>query len=482
MSDNGQLSNRQANDASPQTDRPLDENLGRSQAQTDRLMQRVIATMLEAENSMDNTQNSRRYARPARLASRTNAEPASANDPTPPEGWRFLPATDLFPSSSPPRSRRRVMVRARRREPTSSSLTTLLANQRLHLSQLIMSAGSARLDGSDSEGQPAPEDFEPPVIRGPIVDFGDISFGGADDAMESDGSDAMMRRWEEGAHLTDEDFQLLDFIGHNPLRSLGGHDERLPQAAQLPPSSSETGASSSVVVRQPWNTDLAWSPYIYQQPAPNSALGVIHETHQGIKDHTLPGTGLERSRLYSLHSSIAELRLNYVITNDEYSSGSPSPRNMLRANSACFTTNSLSNVHVELCFEPSRHCVVERIFVQAPTTGPRCTELMVFASNRRCCLDELDKYDDYTFAQYEDLARDIKNHPDALTDPMPVAYFWLAYEDGYRQIQILPRGVSCKYLYVLMLRGESVNKAMGLKTFRVYGWSGSRAFSEVTIC
>ncbi|KAJ2488624.1 hypothetical protein IWW37_004646 [Coemansia sp. RSA 2050] len=482
MSDNDRLNNRPANDASPQTGRPLDENFGRSQAQTDRLMQRVIETMLEAENSIENTQSTRRYVRPARLVSRTNAEPASANDPTPPEGWRFLPATDLFPSSSPPRSRRRVMVRTRRREPTSSSLTTLLANQRLHLSQLIMSAGSARLDGSDSEGHPAPEEFEPPVIRGPIVDFDDAPFGDVDDVLESDGSDAAMRRWEESVHMTDEDFQLLDFIGHNPLRSLGGDNERLPQAAQLPPSSPARGVNSSVVVRQPWNADHGWSPYIYQQPAPNSALGAVHETYQGVKDRTLPGTGLERSRLYSLHSSIAELRLNYVSTNDDYSSSSPHPRNMLRANSACFTTNSRSNVHVELCFEPSRHCVVEHIFVQAPTTGPRCTELMVFASNRRCCLDELDKYDDYTFAQYENLVRDIKSHPDTLTDPVPVAYFWLAYEDGYMQIQILPRGVSCKYLYLVMLRGESANKAMGLKTFRVYGWSGSRAFSEVMIC
>ncbi|KAJ2875969.1 hypothetical protein GGH93_001174 [Coemansia aciculifera] len=505
MSGNDRRNNHQASDAAQQAENPLDESLSHDQAQVDRLWQRIIATMREAgdhatnatnaanatnatnsANAQTQAQSLRRYARPARLGTRPNAQRTPAHAPTPPEGWHFVPDTDLFPSSSPPRSRRRVMRVTRRREPTSSSLTDLLATQRLHLSQLISTAGSAWLHRSDNnEEQPATREFEPPVIQGPIVDFDDISYDDVDDFeehIESDGGEAQMMRWEE-ERSSFEDWQTHNFLGQTPLHLLD--DERPPRAARLQSSSrtpSTTGAHSSVIVRQPWNTDHAWSPYIYQEPVPNSALGGLRATYQGAKDHTLPGTGLERSRLYSMHSSIAELRLNYLSTNDDYTRSGSHPRNMLRTSTAFYTTASRSNVHIELCFEPDRHCVVERIFVQAPTSKPRCTELMVFASNRRCSLEELSKYDDFTFAQYEMLAQDIKSHPDHLPDPMPIAYFWLAYEDRYKQIQILPRGVTCKHLYVVMLRGDRVNQAMGLQTFRVYGWSGARAFSEVTIC
>ncbi|KAJ2103816.1 hypothetical protein GGI09_000456 [Coemansia sp. S100] len=476
---------REASDAAQQEEHPLDESLSRDQAQVDRLWQRIIATMREAgdhaTNAQAQAQNLRRYARPARLGTRINAQRTSANAPTPPEGWHFVPDSELFPSSSPPRSRRRVMRMSRGREDTSSSLTDLLATQRIHLSQLISTAGPAWLRRrNDNDEQQEAQEFEPPVIEGPIVDFEHMSYDDIDDVIESDAGEALMQGWDEDEEPSSyQDWRTLNFAGQTPLHLLD--EERPPRAARLQ-SSPTRGVHSSVMVRQPWNTDHAWSPYIYQQPAPNSALGDLQETYRGVKDHTLPGTDLERSRLYSKHSSIAELRLNFLSTNDDFTRSGSHPRNILRTSPDFYTTASHSNVHVELCFEPDRHCVVERIFVQAPRSQPRCTELMVFASNRRCSLEELSKYDDFTFAQYEQLAREIKSHPDHLPDPTPIAYFWLAYEDRYKQMQVLPRGVTCKYLYVVMLRSDRVDQSMGLQTFRVYGWSGARAFSEVTMC
>ncbi|KAJ2822719.1 hypothetical protein FBU31_004506, partial [Coemansia sp. 'formosensis'] len=433
MSSNDRRNNRQANDA----DRPLD--MGRDRAQVDMLWQRIISTVREAGDNAANAQAIRRYARPARLAARINAERASAHAPTPPDGRHFVGTIDISPSSSPPRSRRRVVSVSRRREPTNSSLSALLANQRLHLSQLISTAGSAWLQGNDGEGQPETEEFEPPVIQGPIVDFEDVVFD------EGDSEDhAEMLHWEDGEFPDYDDMQLLNSLGQTPLHLLDNDEEPLPRIARpqsSPSAPPTTDVHSSVMVRQPWNTEHAWGPYIYQQPVPNNALGGVRATYQGVKDRTLPGTDLERSPLYSLHSAIAELRLNFISTNDNYARSSTHPRNMLRTSYASYTTTSRTNVHVELCFEPDRHCVVERIFVQAPTTRPRCTELMVFASNRRCNLEELNKYDGFTFAQYEKLAQEIKGNPKLSPDPMPIAHFWLTYEDGYKQLQVLPRGV-----------------------------------------
>ncbi|KAJ2390811.1 hypothetical protein GGI05_003122 [Coemansia sp. RSA 2603] len=106
---------------------------------------------------------------------------------------------------------------------------------------------------------------------------------------------------------------------------------------------------------------------------------------------------------------------------------------------------------------------------------------MVFASSRRLNFSELRKYDNFTFAQYESLSKQIGietakgNH---IPDPRPIAYFWMEYEESYKQLQILPQGITCRYLYIKMIRGRGDNKAMSLKYIRVYGWDGPRAFSE----
>ncbi|KAJ1660125.1 hypothetical protein GGF44_003637 [Coemansia sp. RSA 1694] len=499
MSGNG----RRSNTGQP-SDAALAEFVGesnrRNQAQLDTLWQRIIATMSEASQNPSNAltlgQSIRRYTRPVRPLARLGSTRPSGHAPTPPEGWQFVPSAELFPATgSPPRSRRRLTRETRRHAPTSTALTALLAN-RPHLTQLISPQAAEWLEQQGNEisgeGQPdnAAQGFEPPIIRGPIIDFDDVDFDDVDDAAESGGSDADMTRWEESGFSSYEEWYAHNFLDVNTLGLLDEDDEerspraeRRQPAATAPPTSEERG-SGSVVVRQPWNTDISWTPYIYQQPAPNSRLGDLRETYQGIKHHTLPGTFREQSRLYSVHSSIIELPLNFLSTNDDYGSDSDSssdPRNMLRNNSAPFITSKSSDVNVELCFEPDRHCVVEHIFVQS-APRPRCTELMVFASNRRCSLDDLGKYDGFTFADYEKLAHSFKRQPNHLPDLLPIAYFWLSFEDRYRQLQVLPRGISCKYLYVKMLRSDRSDENMGLRIFRVYGWSGARSFAEATIC
>ncbi|KAJ2797361.1 hypothetical protein H4S07_005965, partial [Coemansia furcata] len=221
MSSNDRRNNRQTND----DDRPLD--MGRDRAQVDMLWQRIISTVREAGDNAANAQAIRRYARPARLAARINAERASAHAPTPPDGRHFVGTIDISPSSSPPRSRRRVVSVSRRREPTNSSLSALLANQRLHLSQLISTAGSAWLQGNDGEGQPETEEFEPPVIQGPIVDFEDVVFD------EGDSEDhAEMLHWEDGEFPDYDDMQLLNSLGQTPLHLLDNDEEPLPRIAR----------------------------------------------------------------------------------------------------------------------------------------------------------------------------------------------------------------------------------------------------------
>ncbi|KAJ2891559.1 hypothetical protein IWW38_003568 [Coemansia aciculifera] len=435
-------------------------------------------------------QNTRHYARPTRLITRLNAGRARPHLPTPPEDWQFVPSANLIPAdSSPPRSRRRIAGDVRRRAAISSSLTALLASQP-RLSELIPSQASAawldQLDdvGNGGEGQPArtAQEFEPPVIRGPIVDFDDISYGDVDDVIESDGSDTDMHRWEEGGFSSYEEWYAYTFLDGDILQLLdqdnGDRGPRIEPSSDAADSPSASGLRGSMMVRQPWNNDIAWSPYIYQQPAPNSALGDVGETCWRIKQHTLTASFREQSHLYSVHSSIKELPLRFLSTNDDLDSSNSHPRNMLCNNVAGYRTTRTSDVAVELCFESGRHCVVERIFVQSVMPRPRCTQLMVFASSRRYGLDELSKYDGFTFADYEQLARSVKDLSGRLPDPLPVAFFWLTHEDKYRQIQVLPRGVNCKYLYVKLLCSDRTNQKMGIRNFRVYGWSGPRSFSE----
>ncbi|KAJ2401295.1 hypothetical protein GGI23_001495 [Coemansia sp. RSA 2559] len=114
--------------------------------------------------------------------------------------------------------------------------------------------------------------------------------------------------------------------------------------------------------------------------------------------------------------------------------------------------------------------------------SPPCCELMVFASSKRCHFSEFTRYDGYTFEKYERLVSRVEKGRVALNDPIPVAYFWLSEEEEYQQMQILPHGVCCKYLYLKLLRGRSSNQRMSLRFIRVFGWNGPRAFAETTIC
>ncbi|KAJ2470392.1 hypothetical protein GGI02_002952 [Coemansia sp. RSA 2322] len=391
-------------------------------------------------------------------------------------------------SSSPPRSRRRLSrqtTRAEERE--QASLSTILSNRRVQLSQLLSAPllDSGAVERDDEGSDDSHIDVEPPAIRGSAIMFDDV-----DEAIESedDEHDHYYRPWD---NLGYEQWYALRFHGippeHYSTPSSTGERtrERLrsppPPLQPPPPSILPATAHSSVTVRQPWNRERAWSPYVYQQPLPNNAVGGVRATIEGIKQNTLPGMGREQARLYSVHSSICELTLDCLSTSDG-EDGTASFRSMLRANSAVYTTSSPTNVHVELCFVPRRHCVVERILVQSAKTFPRCTELMVFASSRRCKLEELNAYDGFTFAHYERLAGIIKQYPDRLPEPLPIAYFWFSFEENYKQLQVLPHGVACKYLYVKLLRGDGATLGQALRTMRVYGWSGARSFSEAVIC
>ncbi|KAJ2747363.1 hypothetical protein GGI20_000614 [Coemansia sp. BCRC 34301] len=492
MSSSGRGSNASRSSDAALAEFVNESNL-RNQAQLDTLWRRIIATMNEvgepSANVLEIAQSARHLTRPVRPVARLNSERASVQLPTPPEGSQFVPSTtDLSPApASPPRSRRRLTRETRRRVPTSTSLAALLAN-RPHLTQLISPQAAAWLEqqgnelsgeGQQSDGEP--QEFEPPLIRGPIISFDDISHSDVDDIVESD---ADATRWVEEGFSGYEEWYAHTFLGGSVRRPLD-EDERLSRVARLlnttPPTAGVCGRAS-VIVRQPWNADIAWSPFIYQQPTPNSILGDIRETYQSIKHNTLLEAFRERSSLYSVHSLIGELPLGFLSTNDDYESGSSNPSNMLRTNSAAYITTDTSNVNVELRFESGRHCVIERIFVQSAFLKPRCTEVMVLASSRRCNLDELKKYDGFTFSHYEQLAHLIKSQSGHLPDPLPIAYFWLSFEDNYSQIQVLSRGISCKYLYVKMLRGARAGQKMGLRSLRVFGWSGVRPFAETALC
>ncbi|KAJ2865011.1 hypothetical protein GGI22_001596 [Coemansia erecta] len=245
-----------------------------------------------------------------------------------------------------------------------------------------------------------------------------------------------------------------------------------------------SSAATSVVIRQPWNkTTIPWRPFVYQQPLPNSNNQVRNATER-YKHHMLPGTGADKTKEYAVHSGVRSLPVSCTNADDM---GRGTLDNMFATNSTLYITSRHENVHLELSLaspqaNEQQHCVVERILVRSSMASPPCCELMVFASSKRCHFSEFTRYDGYTFEKYERLVSRVEKGRVALNDPIPVAYFWLSEEEEYQQMQILPHGVCCKYLYLKLLRGRSSNQRMSLRFIRVFGWNGPRAFAETTIC
>ncbi|KAJ1993947.1 hypothetical protein GGI25_001847 [Coemansia spiralis] len=230
---------------------------------------------------------------------------------------------------------------------------------------------------------------------------------------------------------------------------------------------------SAVLVHQPWNAGVAWKPYVYQQPVANS-LAQVRNANEAFRHRALPGMDADRSKYYIVSSGVHALPLECTSADDW---GRNTVDNIFSLTTSAYISTRPRNVHLELSLNSC--CVVERILIRSSMTSPPCCELMVFASTRRCSFDELSRFDDFTFAKYEQAAM---NGGFGLAEPLPIAYFWLSEEEEYHQLQILPQGVCCKYLYLKLLRGMRPSRLMSLRLVRVYGWSGSRAFSDTTIC
>ncbi|KAJ2520367.1 hypothetical protein GGI11_002314 [Coemansia sp. RSA 2049] len=253
-----------------------------------------------------------------------------------------------------------------------------------------------------------------------------------------------------------------------------------------------SAAPASVVVRQPWNKEtVPWRPYVYQQPLPNinssaSSNIQVRNAADGYKHQTLPGTDSDRTKEYSVHSGVRVLPVDCTNADDM---GRGTLDNMFTTNSTLYITSRTENVHLELSLaQPTaqlQHCVIERILVRSSMASPPCCELMAFASSRRCTFSEFARYDDFTFEKYERLASKFQGNGAGhlpVDDPVPIAYFWLSEEEEYQQLQILPQGMCCRFLYLKLLRGRAPNQRMSLRLVRVFGWCGPRAFAETTIC
>ncbi|KAJ2776020.1 hypothetical protein H4R18_005906 [Coemansia javaensis] len=357
------------------------------------------------------------------------------------------------------------------------------------------------LRGSPSpDAQPAAQradSFQAPIAQGPVTLFGGSGTDDGSGPDDHDGADTAI----PDADTDGFDDWFVRTFSTNMLNQIAV--QRSPVAAWRrhtalaapPPTRSKRGApDTSVVVRQPWNRTRAWRPYVYQ-PLPTGAAALADRSRQ-LMAHTDADAG--QSQQYALHAGVGPVALDCTNADDM---GRGSLNNMFFPNSSLFITSRPRNVHLELSLVPStdvdpaapspgssapgrraRHCVVERIFVMSSMAKPPCTELMVFASSRRCNFSELRKYDDYTFAQYEQLSASIAASPAPPPDPLPIAYFWLPFEDEYEQLQVLPQGVSCRYLYVKLLRGDGIRPTMSLRLIRVFGWDGPRSFSETALC
>ncbi|KAJ1900754.1 hypothetical protein LPJ66_001266 [Kickxella alabastrina] len=463
------------------------------------------------------------------------------------DGWTFvnMRSRDIYNASngegpSPPRTRRRLNT-----EHGRSLQNNALSSRRAALAPataaLVRQEGDSYAnDDAETEAETEAEaesgysgygDFSPPIARNAIVMFDDddvdedINDSYASEN-EYDVDDEEQALWDgmgpddfadipEGGEEFDDWF-VTNFRG-NPFhartarfnemvvannRSVATDVSTAARATAASARSARGGAQVSVTVRQQWAKDRTWKPYIYHPAAVNSNNS-IRDTYIGIKMHTLRGMQGEQSRLYSVHSEIRPLSMKCSNADD---TGHGTLDNIFLSNSTAFVTSRATNVNLELSFVEEnglpRHTIVERIMIQASLSRfPPCTELMFFASSRRCTFSELEQYDNYTFAQYEQLAARIESQNSAtsasasagdsgdaiqvknlMCDPLPIAYFWLAHEEGYKQLQVLPQGVACKYLYVKMLRGARGSKSMTLQTVRIFGWNGPRAFYEAALC
>ncbi|KAJ1734575.1 hypothetical protein LPJ61_000996 [Coemansia biformis] len=348
------------------------------------------------------------------------------------------------------------------------------------------------------------DDLEPPTLRSSVVVFGQDGSGDSfddddNDDVTSDASDSM--RGGAGAPLLNPAADNLGWLARtfnsNVLGQLVAQRELLTtQRRQATarnhrraglntssPRGKHGNVGASVIVRQPWNRERLWRPYVYQPSAARGGPAGSPDLHGLLVDDA------GRSQKCAVYSGIDVLPLDCTNADDQ---GRTSLSNMLRPNSSLFATSRSRNVHLELSLVAgsgtaaagAHHRVVERIYVMSSMAEPPCTELMVFASSRRCNFSELRKYDDFTFAQYEQLAETIERQGPrtALDDPLPIAYFWLTFEDEYEQLQILPQGVSCRYLYLKLLRGASESLHMSLRLIRVFGWDGPRSFAEAVLC
>ncbi|KAJ1819816.1 hypothetical protein LPJ75_001093 [Coemansia sp. RSA 2598] len=260
----------------------------------------------------------------------------------------------------------------------------------------------------------------------------------------------------------------------------------LAAPSALPSSPARTNPQISIAVRQHWNNDRVWKPYIYKQLVPNSE-DLMRDTQNEAKQNFVRGMGHELSRLYCVHSQVHRLYAECTNADDM---GRGTLYNIFSSGRTLFVTTRPENVNLELSFSPDhaspKHYVVERIMIQSSRAlHTPCTEIMVFASSRRCSFEELKKYDSYTFAQYEKLSANLeaKNKGGLeIADPRPIAYFWLEFEESYKQLQLLPQGVPCRYLYFKLLRGLKNSSVMSLRSVRIYGWDGPRAFAESALC
>ncbi|KAJ2788273.1 hypothetical protein GGI15_000078 [Coemansia interrupta] len=287
--------------------------------------------------------------------------------------------------------------------------------------------------------------------------------------------------WQPFGTIPGSGLDEHDFITRTPPQDDTASPEPLPSSSRKKYSN-----QVSVTVRQSWNKERLWKPYIYQEPAPNARVS-MRSLARNADSHTMRGMDNERAQLYSVHSEIHPIRIECTNADDM---GRGTLNNMFSPGNMLFVTSRQNNVNIELAFDRdhklAKHRVVERILIQSSRSSCMpCTELMVFASSRRLNFSELRKYDNFTFARYEKLSEQIgKDAAKGIhaIDPRPIAYFWMEYEEGYKQLQILPQGVTCKYLYIKMIRGRGDSKAMSLKYIRVYGWDGPRAFSESALC
>ncbi|KAJ2710012.1 hypothetical protein H4R19_003960 [Coemansia spiralis] len=320
----------------------------------------------------------------------------------------------------------------------------------------------------------------PPVAQGPVTLFGDDDDSGSDDddIMEGPrtlvfdapyiGGGERIGLLTQPLHGDTGDLfeRLTAHRRHTATRS------RRRAGLSTSPRVKRSDVRASVIVCQPWNSVRQWRPYVYDPPMLRGDLNEAAGQPKPLANAEV------LARQYAVHSGIGELALDCTNADDM---GRGSLSNMFRLNSSLFITSRPRNVHLELTLggPRARHHVVERIYVMSSMTNPPCTELMVFASSRRCNFSELRKYDDFTFAQYEQLAA--ADRP-SLDEPLPIAYFWLNFEEEYEQLQTLPEGVCCRYLYFKLLRSPDENFNMSMRLIRVFGWEGPRSFAGAVIC